>query len=99
MGLEQGRAVPLQEAVASWYDTVYLPIAKAIRRHKVLEQLAGWTEADLYVEITRRWLALSEAGQPSGPHPAVHALLAAEARHWWQWRRSISLPERRHPRQ
>jgi uncharacterized ParB-like nuclease family protein len=99
LGLEKGRAVPLQEAVASWYDTVYLPIAKAIRRHKVLEQLPGWTEADLYVEITRRWLAASQAGQPAGPHPAVHALLAAEARHWWQWRRSISLPERRQPHQ
>jgi uncharacterized ParB-like nuclease family protein len=99
LGLEKGRAVPLSEAVASWYDTVYLPIARAIRRHKVLEQLPGWTEADLYVEITRRWLAASEAGEPAGPHPAVHALLAAEARHWWQWRRTISLPERRHPGQ
>lgn len=96
MGLERGQAVPLAEAVVSWYDTVYLPIAKAIRRHKVLEQMPGWTEADLYVEITRRWLAMSEAGQPAGPHPAVHALLDVEARHWWQWRRSISLPERRH---
>jgi uncharacterized ParB-like nuclease family protein len=99
LGLEKGHAVPLSEAVASWYDTVYLPIAKAIRRHKVLEQMPGWTEADLYVEITRRWLAASEAGEPAGPHPAVHALLAAEARHWWHWRSSISLPERRHPPQ
>jgi hypothetical protein len=95
MGLERGRQVSLPEAAASWYDTVYTPIAKAIRRHKVLEQLPGWTEADVYVEVTRRWLALSEAGQEAGPHPAVHELLNDEARRWWQRRWSITLPERR----
>lgn len=95
LGLERGKPVPLSEAVASWYDTVYHPIAKAIRRHKVLEQLPGWTEADVYAEVTRRWLALSQAGQPAGPHPAVHELLDQERRRWWQWRRTMSLPERR----
>jgi len=96
LGLDRGHAVSLPEAAASWYDTVYLPIAEAIRKHKVLELLPGWTEADLYVEITRRWLALSEAGRPSGPHPAVHSLLDhEEARRWWQRRRAIALPERR----
>ncbi len=97
LGLERGHAVSLPEAAASWYDTVYLPIAQAIRKHKVLEQFPGWTEADLYVEITRRWLALSEAGQPSGPHPAVHDLLDEDAKRWWQRRRQIALPERRKP--
>jgi hypothetical protein len=95
MGLERGPGVSLPEAAASWYDTVYLPIAKVIRRHNVLEQMPGWTEADLYVEITRRWLALSEEGKPSGPHPAVHALLEDEAKRWWQRRWSMMLPERR----
>ena len=95
LGLELGHAVSLPEAAASWYDTVYLPIAKAIRRHKVLEQMPGWTEADVYVEITRRWLALSVAGLPSGPHPAVHQLLNEEVKRWWQRRRSMALPERR----
>jgi hypothetical protein len=97
LGLERGHQVSLPEAVASWYDNVYLPIAKAIRRHKVVEQLPGWTEADLYVEITRRWLALSEAGQAAGAHPAVHALLNEETKRWWQRRRRIGIPERREP--
>jgi len=93
MSLEQGgRDVPLQEAAASWYDNVYHPIAEAIRRHKVLEQLPGWTEADLYVEITRRWLALSEEGEPSGPDPAIKDLLAEHSRTWWRRRRKIRLP-------
>jgi hypothetical protein len=90
LGLE-GREVTLPEAAASWYDTVYLPIAELIREHRVLEQLPGWTEADLYVEITRRWLELSEAGEEAGPHQAVHSLLDEEARRWWRRRRLIRL--------
>ena len=91
LSLEQHRDVPLQEAAASWYDHVYHPIAEAIRRHKVLEQLPGWTEADLYVEVTRRWMALSEEGEPAGPDPAIQALLAAHAKTWWRRRRKIRL--------
>jgi uncharacterized ParB-like nuclease family protein len=93
LGLESGREVPLPEAAASWYDNVYLPVAEEIRRHDVLGQFPGWTEADLYVEITRRWLELSKAGKHAGPDTAVHSLLAAEdARKWWQRRKSLRLP-------
>src|SRR5215472_11179293 len=87
MSLEQHRQVPLPEAAASWYDNVYHPIAEAIRKHKVLEQLPGWTEADVYVEVTRRWLEASQEGEPAGPDPAVEELLAEHARGWWRRRR------------
>ena len=93
LGLERGRPVPLPEAAASWYDNVYKPVAGLIRKHDILEQLPGWTEADLVVEITRRWLELSKSGKPSGPQPAINwLLLDEEARKWWQRRRSIQLP-------
>lgn len=91
LGLEQHREVPLAEAAASWYDNVYTPIAKVIRKHRVLEQLSGWTEADVYVEITKRWLELSEEGAPAGPDPAVQSLLDEEARSWWQRRRALKI--------
>ncbi|HZQ48751.1 MAG TPA: ParB N-terminal domain-containing protein [Candidatus Dormibacteraeota bacterium] len=91
MGLERGRAVPLKEAAASWYDNVYRPIEDAIREHKVLDRLPGWTEADAYVEIARRWLELSEGGAPAGPHSAVHDLLAEHSRSWWRRRSRIKL--------
>jgi uncharacterized ParB-like nuclease family protein len=91
MGLELGRPVPLTEAAAGWYDHVYRPIAEAIRKHNVLEQLPGWTEADVYVEITRRWLRLSQVGEAAGPDPAVEALLRENARAWWQRRRRLRL--------
>jgi uncharacterized ParB-like nuclease family protein len=91
MGIEQGRPIPIKEAAASWYDNVYRPIEDVIREHHVLKQLPGWTEADVYVEIARRWLELSKGGEPAGPDPAVHALLDAEARSWWRRRRRIKI--------
>lgn len=93
LSLEQHREVPLPDAAASWFDNVYEPIARAVRKHHVLEQMPGWTEADVYVEITKRWLALSVKGAPAGPDPAVDALLAEHARPWWQRRRKIRLVE------
>jgi len=56
-----------------------------------MDQLPGWTEADVYAEITGRWLQLSEAGDDSGPHQAVHSLLDEEARRWWRRRRLIRI--------
>jgi len=91
LGLEQRREVPLAEAAASWYDNVYKPVIKLIRKYRVLELMAGWTEADLYVEITRRWLQLSEEGAPSGPDPALHSLLDDESRGFWERRRTLKL--------
>lgn len=95
LGLELGHPVPLPEAAASWYDHVYKPVAAAIRKHKVLEQLPGWTEADLYVEITRRWLKMSQVGQAAGPDPAVLGLLEEHADNWWRRRRAIQIHDRR----
>lgn len=95
LGLELGRPVALPEAAASWYDHVYRPVAEAIRKHHVLEQLPGWTEADLYVEITHRWLKLSQVGKASGPDPAVQALLDEHANDWWRRRHAMQIPERR----
>lgn len=88
---EQHRQLSLVEASASWYDNVYQPVVAAIRRHHVLERMPGWTEADLYVEITRRWLELGEAGVEAGPDPAVEKLLEQHAQSWWRRRRRIRL--------
>jgi uncharacterized ParB-like nuclease family protein len=95
MSLELKRQVTLQEAAASWFDHVYHPIAEAIRKHHVLDLLPGWTEADVYVEVTRRWLAMSAKGEQAGPDPAVESLLREHHRSWWQRRSKIQLPERR----
>jgi hypothetical protein len=84
LGLDRGEEVPLSEAAASWYDNVFVPVQELIRRHDLLRNLPGWTECDAYVELTRRWLALSSAGAKSPRHAAAHQLFDAKTRGWWR---------------
>ncbi len=62
-----------EEAVASWYDNVYLPVVEAIRRHKLLESFPSRTEADLYLWIAhhREQLAQRYGLAPLSPDAAV----------------------------
>ncbi len=49
-----------EEAVASWYDNVYLPLVKEIRQRGILERFPGRTEADLYAWVVFHRQALEE---------------------------------------
>jgi hypothetical protein len=49
MGIEQEREIPYKEAVAHWYDTVYLPAVNIIREQDLLRDFPNRTEADLYL--------------------------------------------------
>ena len=59
----EGRAVPIPEAAANWYDTVYRPAVTLIRKYGILDHAEGRTEADLYL-----WLVdyLSDIRQQYG---------------------------------
>ena len=48
MGLEQKRDITEDEAVTDWYDNVYMPIIKAVREDRILDDFPGRTESDLY---------------------------------------------------
>jgi hypothetical protein len=76
MSVDNGRDLPLREAAASWYDSVYRPVMAVAERHRLAEHLPGWTEADVYLALTRLWLDLDLDGRPSGPESAAHVLLA-----------------------
>jgi len=52
MGLDERREVGFEEAVAHWYDTVYLPVVALLREHGLLQDFPGRTPTDLYL-----WLA------------------------------------------
>jgi len=72
---EQQRDIPLDEAVASWYDTVYMPVVEAIREHKILAQFPGRSEADLYVWVMQHRRSLQdESGEDPGPEVATLSL-------------------------
>jgi len=79
MSVDQGRDVPVREAAASWYDLVYRPVMAVAERHRLPEHLAGWTDADLYLALTRLWLDLDLEGRPAGPESAAEVLLTEAA--------------------
>ena len=67
MGLDQQRDISEEEAVAHWYDTVYLPIVKVIRERGVLEEFPGRTEGDLYLWVLDRQQFLHDHGEDLAP--------------------------------
>jgi len=47
--------IPFKDALVSWYNNVYNPIAAIIKEQWLLVNFAGRTEADLYVWIVKHW--------------------------------------------
>lgn len=76
---ERSGDVHWEEAVASWYDNLYLPVVEVIRRERALERFPGRTEADLYLWVMNHLHYLREQYGP-----AVDPELAASdfARHF-----------------
>jgi nucleotide-binding universal stress UspA family protein len=60
MGLDSRREIPYREAVAHWYDTVYLPIIETIRKQGILRHFPERTETDMYLWIAERRAQLEE---------------------------------------
>lgn len=73
MSLDRDAEVPRDEAVASWYDNVYLPVVEVLRAQQALAAFPGRTEADLYRWIMdHRWyLRERSGGADPGPLVAV----------------------------
>lgn len=67
LNLDKPQEIPYQEALLSWYDTVYRPIVDIIRERRMLAAFPGRTEADLYVWISRRWDELKRRYDPNYP--------------------------------
>lgn len=52
MGIDEDRPVGWEEAVAHWYDTVYLPVAREIEEHDLLSRFPNRTVTDLYLFLS-----------------------------------------------
>jgi len=63
MGLDEKRDISEAEAVAHWYDKVYLPIVRIIRRSGILKEFPGKTEGDLYLWVLDRQRYLNQQGR------------------------------------
>jgi nucleotide-binding universal stress UspA family protein len=72
LGVQQQRDVPLAEAAVYWYDQVYTPVIRTIRKLNVLHEFTGRTETDLYVWASEHRTALEESlGWEIDPEDAV----------------------------
>lgn len=67
LGIEHNREIAYLDAVASWYDRVYLPTIQAIRATNALRDFPHRTEADLYLWITEHHWYLHQSALPNGP--------------------------------
>lgn len=67
MGLDLKRDISEDEAVAHWYEAVYLPILQVIRESDILEEFPGKTEGDLYLWVLDHQRYLSRAGRDLQP--------------------------------
>lgn len=66
LGTEKKREIAYPEAVASWYDRVYVPTVEAIRKTEALRDFPNRTEADLYLWTTEHHWYLHKAAHPQG---------------------------------
>jgi hypothetical protein len=66
----------LEEAAASWYDTVYLPVVNAIRATNVLKEFPRRCEADLYLWVAYHRERLRERYGAAPPDAVVADTLA-----------------------
>lgn len=63
LGEQRNQYVPYKEALASWIDSVYLPLVEIIRKQGILKDFPGRTEADLYLWIIEHHWFLAGASQ------------------------------------
>lgn len=73
MGIDLQRDISEGEAIAHWYDTVYLPIVKVIRKSDILNDFPDKTEGDLYLWVLdhQRYLVEQEGQSLRPPDEAV----------------------------
>jgi hypothetical protein len=72
--------IPYREAVARWYDEVYVPVVEIIRQFDILEEFPGHTEADLYLWLIEHRHYLSERYGQDVPLEEAAAAFTAEFR-------------------
>lgn len=61
--------IPYTEAVASWYDNVYMPLIELLRERDILKYFPGRTESDVYLWLVLRRAALEAEQDTLGQIP------------------------------
>jgi hypothetical protein len=81
MGLDWRRDISEEEAVAHWYDTVYMPVVSVIRDTTILKDFPGKTEGDLYLWVLDHQRYLVQEGESlQPPETAARAFVDEETK-------------------
>lgn len=68
MGLDLQRDISEEEAIADWYDRVYMPVVNVIRETDILKEFPQKTEGDLYLWVLdHQHYLVSEEGETLQP--------------------------------
>jgi len=75
LGEGQDQEIPYEDAAASWYDTIYMPLVDFIRQQDILADFPGRTEADLYLWILEQQASIRDVfGQDISLEEAIEYL-------------------------
>ena len=55
INLHKSEEISMEEAITSWFETVYYPLVITIQKKKIMKHFKKQTIADLYVWIVRYW--------------------------------------------
>lgn len=76
LGEKVNREASYEEALLSWYDTVYTPLVTIVREQDVLSTFSDRTETDLYLWIIeRQWLLKEKEGIEASPEETADTLV------------------------
>ena len=60
LNMSRADEISLDEAITSWFKTVYLPVIHVINSHRIMRAFRRRTKADMYVWIIKYWDELKQ---------------------------------------
>ncbi len=87
--------IPFDDALVSWYHTVFRPVIDAIEAERIMNRFPGRTQADLYMWIVKRWHILKDLfGEDVPVTEAARQISLRYGRSLWQRLRALILRRR-----
>lgn len=60
INMNKTEEISMEDAIISWFKTVYLPVIKVIDRHRIMRLFKKRTKADMYVWVIKYWDELKQ---------------------------------------
>ena len=60
INMDKEEEIPMEDAILSWFNNVYLPVIHTIDQHKMMKRFKGRTKSDLYVFLIKYWDELKQ---------------------------------------